>query len=191
MRIISGYLKGRKLFCAKGGKIRPTSDKVREAVFNILSFSVKNTCVLDLFAGTGALGIEAFSRGAKKVFFLDNGKDALKTIKANTAYLPESSRRIIKWDIKKSLRCLKAYPETFDLVFLDPPYGKGLLEPALDHLIDSGALKPGAIIIGEHALSEKISVQNHGLILTDQRKYGKTLVSFFNYDMGDSPKTED
>ncbi len=75
MRIISGYLKGRKLACVKGGKIRPTSDKVREAIFNILSFSVKDAFVLDLFAGTGAFGIEAVSRGAQKVFFLDREKD--------------------------------------------------------------------------------------------------------------------
>ncbi len=189
MRIISGYLKGRKLACVKGGKIRPTSDKVREAIFNILSFSVKDAFVLDLFAGTGAFGIEAVSRGAQKVFFLDREKDALKTIKANAAYLPENSWRIIKWDIKKNLRCLKAYPATFDLVFLDPPYGKGLFEPTFDHLIGSGALKPGAVLIGEHSLSENFPMEKKGLILTDQRRYGKTLVSFFNYDMGDLLKT--
>ena len=182
MRIISGKLGGRKLISLSGRHIRPTSDRVREALFNILAKRVVAATVLDLFAGTGALGIESISRGAKMVVSIDNSRDALGTIQKNVRQLAlEDSIRMINWDIARNLNCIQTGDPVYNLVFMDPPYARGLIAKALDNLHHSGSVIPGAMLVVEHSRREELPAERDFLQLADQRKYGKTLVSFLTY----------
>jgi len=179
MRIIGGELKGKKLALFRGTAIRPTADRTREAVFNIIAAKVPVANVLDLFAGTGAFGLEALSRGAVAAVFIDNAPSAIATIEKNiTACRVPDRARVINWDIIRNLNCLASASPAFDIVFLDPPYNRNAVAPALRNLARSGALSPGATVIVEHAPSEIIADPPAGLALSDQRRYGKTLVSF-------------
>ncbi len=182
MRVISGNLKAKKLYSARGKVIRPTSDRLRESIFNILSFHVKQAVVLDLFAGTGALGIEALSRGAESALFIDIHNEALSVIERNIkACGLENKAKTIKWDIIKNLNCIKSYRAAFDLIFIDPPYNKNFLQPTLRNLRKVGSVKKGACLIVEHSLLEPIPLDFPEYELQDQRKYGKSLVSFLIY----------
>lgn len=182
MRIISGKFKGRKIKAVSGYSTRPTSDRLRETIFNIIASQVADSVVLDLFSGTGAFGIEAISRGAKQVCLIDNSRAAITTIKQNLAICNISSRaKILKWNISKNLNCLRNFNSMIDLVFMDPPYAKGLIRPALINLRESGALLDKALIIVEHNDQEVLKGAFSNFSLTDQKKYGKILVSFFQY----------
>jgi len=181
MRVISGTLKGRRLMAPAGMATRPTADRIKESVFNILAGSVQAKRVLDLFAGTGALGIEALSRGAAHAVFVDQAKAALSAIRRNIRDLGlEDHTRVIHWNILNNLNCLKLERDTFDLVFLDPPYETNAVTPALTGLLSCGALTAGARVIIEHSSREPIVQPMDKLILMDQRRFGKTLVSFFD-----------
>ncbi len=182
MRIIGGDLKSKKIRSIKGTKTRPTSDRIRESIFNIISFNVKNTCILDLFAGTGAFAIEALSRGAKFAVFIDISKSAVSAIRENIKSCNLDDRvKVVKWDINKNLNCIEHSNPTFDLVFMDPPYDKDFLKPALLNLHLSCCMEKDCLIIVEHSLRESIPNEPAVFEITDQRKYGKTLVSFLNY----------
>lgn len=182
MRIISGNLKAKKLYSAGGRVIRPTSDRLRESIFDILSFNVKQSVVLDLFAGTGALGIEALSRGAESALFIDIHNEALSVIKRNIkACELENKAKIIKWNIIKNLNCIKSDRAAFNLIFIDPPYNKKFLQPTLHNLRKVGCVKKGACLIVEHSLLEPIPLDFPEYEMKDQRKYGKSLVSFLTY----------
>ena len=182
LRIIGGTLKGKKLYSVRNTSIRPTADKLRESIFNILSQRVMNAVVIDLFAGTGALGIEALSRGAESVLFVDNANGALFVLRKNIdSCMLDQKANIIKWNIRQNLNCIKSKKQHFDLIFLDPPYDKNLIKPTLVNLEKSHSLKNGACIVVEHSLFEPIPTDLFAFDLFDQRKYGKTLVSFLNY----------
>ena len=182
MRIISGDLKGKKIRSIKGTKTRPTSDRLRESIFNIIAFNVQDACILDLFAGTGALAIEALSRGAKFAVFIDISKNAVSTIRENIKLCNLDDRvKVIKWDINKNLKCIEHSKPAFNLVFMDPPYDKNFLKPTLHNLHLSCCMEKGCLIIVEHSLREPIPKEPAIFEITDQRKYGKTLVSFLNY----------
>src|SRR5499433_4587700 len=154
MRIVGGRLGGRTLAAPKSQNIRPTSDRLRESLFNILAHRygdpVTGARVLDLFAGTGALGLEAMSRGAAFALFVDDGAEARALIRENVATMAlPATTRIFRRDATK---LGDAHPlEPFSLVFLDPPYGKGLAEKALASLRDGGWLTPGALLVVEEA----------------------------------------
>jgi 16S rRNA (guanine966-N2)-methyltransferase len=151
-------------------------------MFNILSHEVRNAGVLDLFAGTGVLGIEALSRGAKFAVFLDQFKGAISVIKQNIRSCKlEEKTKIIRWNIRYGLSCLKTGPFEFDLVFMDPPYNRGDIRPTIENLHKSGCLKVGSTIVIEHSSGEPISVDETDFSLIDQRRYGKTLVTFLGY----------
>lgn len=180
MRVIGGFLKGKKLSTPRGRKLRPTADRVREAIFNIVADRVQGGIVCDLYAGTGAFGIEALSRGAQRAVFVDSHRAAADLVLRNLSQcglLPQA--RVIRWDIRRNLRCLQHEAAPFDLVFLDPPYRLGLVEITLKHLMDSAALAPAAQVVAEHAPDESLALELRGLQRFDQRRYGKTLVSFF------------
>lgn len=180
MRIIGGKLKGRRLFSVKGFRVRPTTDKHRESIFNIIAPYLEGAVVLDLFAGTGALGIEALSRGARFAVFVDDYPAALATIRKNIqACCLESVTKVFRCNVLKNLNCLQPY--SFDLVVMDPPYGSELLKPAFLNLQRCACLKNGALIVAEHALNEPFSDNIPCFKRFDQRRYGKTLVSFFNF----------
>lgn len=182
MRIISGKLRGRKLKTFKGSDVRPTSDRVREALFNILDRRPVNASVLDLFSGTGALGIEALSRGAEMAVFVDNSVRALDVLRKNLDYCAlQHCTRAIHWDISKNLKCLKTYPRTFDLVFMDPPYRHELVPLALQHLLQSQCMAPGALLAVEHEARKPPDINSIQLACIDNRRYGRTGLSFFTY----------
>jgi 16S rRNA (guanine966-N2)-methyltransferase len=182
MRIIAGNLKGKKLAALTGISIRPTADRIREAIFNICASHIYDAVVLDLFAGTGAFAIEALSRGAKSAVLIDSSSQSISIIKKNieACRLPVCTD-IIQWDILKNLNCLRKGGLDFDLVFMDPPYNKDAVRPTLKNLAACGALRNEALVIIEHARSESVPDDMSEFDLTDQRKYGKTLVSFLNY----------
>lgn len=182
MRIISGRLKGRKLHTFRGHAVRPTPDRVREALFSILAQKVQNATVLDLFAGTGALGTEAISRGARSTLFIDNNTDALAILRKNIRHCGiTASTRVIQWDISRNLNCLIGHAQPFNMVFMDPPYGRDLAMPALRHLLASDCLADGATIIIEHEPGLQWESISPPLRLTDSRRYGQTLIAIFSF----------
>lgn len=146
MRIISGSAKGRALKAPKNYDIRPTSDMVKEAVFSAVQFDIGEAAAIDLFSGTGQLGIEALSRGAKSCAFIDSSKNSLKITESNIAAAGfEKSAEIIYSD---ALTYLKKCKKSFDMAFVDPPYNMGIIEKILPELIKR--MNPGGIIICEH-----------------------------------------
>lgn len=177
MRVIGGRLKGRRLSGFTGLSIRPTSDKVREAVFNILPHGFGFRKVLDLFAGTGAMGIEALSRGAGIALFIDREQKSINTIKKNVEACGVEAR-VFKQDVLKAVRSLSERGEGFDLIFIDPPYDTALFEAALV-AIDSGEiLEKDGVIVAETSRRAPLSVELKNLEVFDERKYGDTLVYF-------------
>jgi 16S rRNA (guanine966-N2)-methyltransferase len=176
MRIVGGSLGGRVLRAPRGAATRPTSEKVREAVFNILG-PCEGAHVLDLFAGSGALGIEALSRGAAHATFVDAGKPALAAIRGNLRELGlEDRAAVLAMDAVAAARL--APPAPWRLVFVDPPYASDLAARAVCAL-DPAGLAPGAVVIIEHDRRGTPPDTLGSLIRTDQRRYGDTMVSFF------------
>lgn len=182
MRIISGTYRGKKLKPFPGQTIRPTSDRLREAIFNILSNRVRLAVVLDLFAGTGALGIEALSRGAHSATFIEKDKTVVSILEENIRSCSlRDKTQVIQWDVLKNLNCIRSIRPRFNLVFLDPPYRTDMLRPALSHLHDSRALASRATLVVEHSRFEAIPTTLDAFQLEDERRYGKSLVSFLEY----------
>jgi len=182
LRIIGGDLKGKKLHSVRGPLIRPTADRLRESIFDILFLRVQGAIVLDLFAGSGALGIEALSRGAASAVFIDKHQSALSVIERNIRSCVFDDRtKIIQWNILKNLNCIKLTRPAFDLVFMDPPYHRDSIKPALFNLHRSGSLAKEACIIIEHTPSEPVPKDYVEFEIVDQRRYGKTIISFLNY----------
>ena len=182
LRIVSGERKGKRLKSVPGLLARPTSDRVREAVFNILQNNVADSYALDLFCGTGAMGVEALSRGARWAGFVDMENDCLKVTRQNIASCGFVEKaRVIRWDIRKNLDCLSGLPFSIDLVFMDPPYRHGLIKTALTHLQEAGCLSNGAVLVAESAREESIPEGSTGFQVMDQRYYGKTLVTFLKH----------
>lgn len=179
LRIIGGTLRGRRLASVRGMGTRPSSDRLREAVFNILGPRVVDASVLDLFAGTGALGIEALSRGADRCVFIENSIPALVVIRKNIAQCAlEERSRVIRWNIANGLDCIQCRQPPFDLVFMDPPYGEDLIVPALSHLQRSASIGADVRVVVEHGVSNGIPPVVSGFKVIDQRRYGKSVVSF-------------
>jgi 16S rRNA (guanine966-N2)-methyltransferase len=182
MRIVGGKFKGRSIAAPAGQATRPTSDRVREAIFNILAhgiegFSVEGARVLDLFAGTGALGLEALSRGARFCQFVDDDAAARGLIRRNADGLGVIGQcKIWRRDATKLGPCAPQPP--FDLVFADPPYSRGLGHKALAALVAGGWLAPGAVVVLEEAVKAQVS-DVAGLTLLDRRVYGDTQVRFY------------
>jgi 16S rRNA (guanine966-N2)-methyltransferase len=152
MRVIAGKYKSRRLEAPQGVETRPTSDRLRETLFNVVSSGIENTVWLDLFAGSGAIGIEALSRGASSVFFVESSGAAARTIRKNLHTLEiKEGTEIIERDAVTALRMLDSQPVTYDFVFLDPPYRKlGDYERVLSFLSQSRLLNPGSRVIAEH-----------------------------------------
>ncbi len=173
MRIIGGIYKGRKLAEFKGGDVRPTSDFARESLFNILRNHVEGSCFLDAFSGTGAVGIEALSRGAKIVSFNDLSKESINIIKQNL--LKISSPANTKVSLGDALYLMKKSANEFDIIFLDPPYNAQITKEAL--VCAEIALKKGGIVVLED--EKHFQGEVSGLKFYDKRKYGRAHFSFF------------
>jgi len=178
MRVIGGTLKSRRLRVPRGSAVRPTADRVREAIFDILGPRWRYRRALDLFAGTGALGIEALSRGTEHAVFIEQSRGALPVLRANLADLQLTMRaRILPVSIKKGIDLLARMHESFDLIFMDPPYGKGLVGPTLTLIGEGKLLAPDGIIVAEHDPGE--SVVTAGLACEKERRYGDTAISIY------------
>jgi len=188
MRVIAGVLGGRSLVAPKGHATRPTSDRVREALFSMLG-EVTSASVLDLYAGTGALGIEALSRGASRAVFVENARPALEALRRNVETLGlRASSSIITSPVLRAVRGLSAR-EPFDLVLVDPPYAN-LAEAVqvLELLVDQALCSDTARIVLEHA-SRDAAPEVHGLTCQATRRYGDTSLSFYAVAGGEKVPT--
>ncbi len=192
MRIITGTSKGRRLATPKSHAIRPTSDRVKESIFNILGKGVEGKVVLDLFAGTGNLGIEALSRGAKKAFFVEKGRQALRLIQRNLSQCGMSERsEILSMDVGRAIGILNQRGGSFDLILMDPPYEKGLIQKTLIKLHSNRIYHEDSILLIEHDRREPIPQTVEGWRLIRQQGIGDTLISFLtplrSAEDGESP----
>ena len=181
MRVVGGRLRGRSILGPRSQAIRPTSDRVRETVFNVLAHAYGeaglDARVIDLFAGTGALGIEALSRGATFAVFVDRGAEALKILRANVEALDlTASARILRRDACR-LGAISPHAP-FTLAFVDPPYGLGLARLALDQLRDGGWLAPGAVCVIEEEDHEAGRAPQPGYEFCESRLYSGTRITF-------------
>lgn len=181
MRITGGQLKGRPLISAKGSAIRPASDKVRQALFNIIGHDLTGSVVLDLFAGTGAYGFEAISRGAKHAVFIDNSSEALLIIKKNISQLGVFEQCRIKQQDLVAADSLKTVEKdgSFDIVFIDPPYRLGFILPVLKKVSCSDFLSSGGVVVAETSKEEYLPEKAGNLDLWQIRKYGSTCLWFY------------
>lgn len=181
LRIIAGELRGRRLAAVPGLLTRPTADRTREAIFNILGNAVRGAQVVDLFAGTGAYGIEALSRGAAAAVFVEIGRQALSVLHSNITACGLADRaRVIRWDAGRNLNCLRTGCGPFHLAFMDPPYHAGLVAPALRHLALARCMAHSAVIVVEHDDREPVAAEEP-YCLDGCRRYGKTVVSLLGY----------
>ena len=180
MRVVSGKARGVILKTPEGLKTRPTADRVKEAMFSIIQFDLPGAKVLDLFGGTGQLGIEALSRGAKSATFVDHQDTACKLIAENLKRTKlDSCAKIIRADY---LDYLKHASEQFDIVLLDPPYAEVFLENALNRLAEIDILQSGGIIVTERPVEKELSLELAGFCRSKDYKYGKTLLTIYRKD---------
>ena len=174
MRVITGTARGRKLKEPKGNAIRPTTDLVKEAVFNIVQFDIEGRTVLDLFAGTGQLGIEALSRGAESVTFVDESTEAIRLVRENLRQCGFEAE-VLQTDSLLYLRHCGQY----GLIFLDPPYDSGLAEKALDQIIAFDILREGGIIICETRRNAVLPEVPEPYYRVREYRYGKVKLTTY------------
>lgn len=181
MRVIAGKYRSRIIKMPKGSKIRPTKDRVREALFNIIGEVVLGANVLDLFAGSGAFGIEALSRGAKRAVFIDNEESCVRTINENLKNLNVNNKIsiVIKLDVFRALNFLEHKKESFNIVLLDPPYYKGMAKKSLIKLDHRDILKTHCIIVAEHHKDDVLSKDLDNITSYHTRCYGDVCLSFY------------
>ena len=183
MRIIGGSARGRRIAAPKGGAIRPTADRVREALFNILPRDLAGMRVLDLFAGSGSLSLEALSRGAESALLVDESEAAAKLIRRNVDALGFTERaRIWTHPAAKALSRLRDDDAAYDAIFLDPPYEGGWVGKTLAVIARAGTLHAEGVAVAEHSLREGVEEQYGPLARRDRRQYGDTVLSFFGID---------
>ena len=179
MRVISGKYKGRKLFSPNGDRVRPTTDRIKESIFNILVSKdvLGDAFVLDLFCGTGSLGIEALSRGPERAVFVDIDLESLELTKKNLQHIKAGNDEFETYHADYKLAIRKLEGKVFDVIFLDPPYAKDNYLDCLDLIIQSQILSKNGIIVFEHAPSQCLQNKEERYII-DTRNMGKTRVSF-------------
>ncbi len=181
MRVISGSRKGLKLIAPKGNSVRPTEDRVKESLFNILSPLKKESMVLDLFAGSGGIGIEFLSRGSKKVYFVDRNTDSIRAIKKNLEHtkLMDCSE-VIKGDARGVIKQFKLDQMVFDYIYIDPPYAEvELFHKILQLIADGGILSHDGMIIVEHDKSMLLSKNYGDIEMFDNRNYGSKEMTYY------------
>ncbi|MFQ5586492.1 MAG: 16S rRNA (guanine(966)-N(2))-methyltransferase RsmD [Thermodesulfobacteriota bacterium] len=180
MRVIGGSAKGRRLVSLRGLTIRPTSEKVREAVFDILQGYFPCERILDIFAGTGAMGIEAMSRGAGEAVFIDANRRVASLIRENLERTGFSQRaKVLQMDAVDAIKLLSSRRERFDLVFIDPPYENSLIEKVLTCIDHDGLLTAGGVAVSESSRKRGDQGKLATLTLFKKRGYGDTVVSFY------------
>jgi 16S rRNA (guanine(966)-N(2))-methyltransferase RsmD len=180
MRIIGGEARGRRLFVPATFAVRPTADRIKEAFFNIIG-PVDGKTFIDFFSGSGSVGIEALSRGALKAVFVENSRIPSDAVRKNLnlcGYADKSE--ILAEDFIKAIRRFHQRSETFDVLFADPPYDRGIVSLTLAHLGDGALMTNGGLLTIQHSVREVAAMKNSGkVVLTDRRQYGDTILSFF------------
>ena len=177
MRVITGKARGIQLKTPEGMHTRPTADRVKEALFSIIQFEIPGARVLDLFGGTGQLGIEALSRGAKSAVFVDAREDACRLIRENLKRTGlEAFGKVVRCDY---LQYLHRCTEKFEIVILDPPYAEVFLENAIKSLTEIDILQSGGIIIAERPLGKEMPWEFEGFSRSRDYKYGNTLLTVY------------
>jgi 16S rRNA (guanine(966)-N(2))-methyltransferase RsmD len=177
MRVITGSAKGRKIIAPPGLSTRPTTDWIKESVFNIIQFDIEGRRVLDIFAGSGQMGIEALSRGAHECVFVENDRTAVKVISENLKALEFTEvSTVYERDYKAFLKSEKG---KFDLVFLDPPYGDGHIVKTLELFSQFDILSDGGIIICEGTKEEKLPPAVGNLKVSNEYLYGRTKITLY------------
>ena len=180
MRVISGKAKGVVLKTPEGLNTRPTTDRVKEALFSIIQFELPAARVLDLFAGSGQLGIESLSREAKSAVFVDERQDACKLVRENLRRTKlESEGEVIRSDY---MAYLKRCNEKFDIIFLDPPYAEVFLENSLKMITEIDILQTGGIIVTERPVGKDLSLEFPGYSRSKDYKYGHTVLTMYRKD---------
>ena len=180
MRVITGKARGVQLKTPEGMLTRPTADKVKEALFSIINFDIPAAKVLDLFAGTGQLGIEALSRGADSAVFVDAREDACKIVRENLRRTKlDAYASVVRSDYLDYLRRNK---NKFDIILLDPPYAEEFLEKALKCITEIDILQSGGIIVTERPLGKELPYDFEGFTRSKDYKYGNTLLTLYRKD---------
>lgn len=174
MRVISGSAKGHRLKCIQGLNTRPTGDRVKESVFNIIKNYIPDAKVLDLFSGTGNLSIESLSRGAKSAVMVDNNPQCIKIINENLEHTRLNDKsKVLKQDV---ISAIKNINDKFDIIFMDPPYNKGHLIPVLNQICNSDILNDDGLIVIER--DKKDLLEDIAFDIVREEQYGETVVSF-------------
>ena len=180
IRVIAGLAKGHKLKTIPGMTTRPTLDRVKESLFSIILNYLPDSEVLDIFSGTGSLGIEALSRGAKHAYFVDKSKDCCDIIKENLIHTKlQDKSTIYNMNFDDAIVKLAAQNKKFDLIFLDPPYNKNFVQEMLKILMNSDIINDDGILIAEHHINDILPEHEGKLTLADKRKYGDTALSLY------------
>ena len=180
MRIVAGEFKGRRIETPKGNDVRPTTEKVKEALFSMLSDLMEDSVCCDLFSGTGNLGLEAISRGARKCVFCDNSGESVRLIKRNIEYCRAGDRAVL---VPGSFeKCLKKMDEDglkADIFFLDPPYREGLYDRCMELINELGLLKEGGVIVCEHGRNDRFPEEYCGFLKFKEKNYGSITLSMY------------
>lgn len=177
MRIIAGEYKGRRLTSPADDRVRPTTDKAKEAIFSILTNEIYGSYVLDLFAGSGNLGLEALSRGAEHCWFADSSRDSLKLIRGNISYCRADERStVIPGDFRKVLTRLE---QQMDIILLDPPYGKNMIPECFELIGEFDLLAENGLIVAEHRRDEVLPDTMGKYEKIKERRYGTVVISIY------------
>jgi 16S rRNA (guanine(966)-N(2))-methyltransferase RsmD len=177
MRVLSGKYKGKRLYAGKDLSIRPTTNRIKETIFNILYDFCSNKNVIDLFSGSGSLGIEALSRGAASVTFLEHSESSLKVLKQNINLLgiDLSQSKIVKSDV---FDYCQRTSSTFDLILIDPPFNFPELQKLIDLIFSHKILENDGILVIQHEISNPLNEQNQKYKIVKQKKIGRSIISF-------------
>ena len=186
MRIVAGKFKGRRLKTVKGSEVRPTADRVKEALFRIFGEQVVDANFLDLCAGTGSIGLEALSQGARSTTFVDSSYHCIRIIESNLEMCGFDRRhprvRLIHLDARKALARLGKRKAKFDLIYLDPPYASKIHESCLRQIAEADLLSPDGLLVIEHRKVQRAeALMLEALVLSRQERYGDTMLSFYRW----------
>ncbi|HCD41574.1 MAG TPA: 16S rRNA (guanine(966)-N(2))-methyltransferase RsmD [Bacillota bacterium] len=180
LRVIGGSAKGHRLVGAGSGRTRPIPDNVKKSLFDILSPDIPDSRCLDLFAGTGAIGIEALSRGARRVTFVECSRKMVNVIRTNLDITGlSSSAKVIQGDVRRLVPALYRQGEVFNIVFVDPPYGHGLVPETMEIISTYTLLDSDGIVIARHESRQELPDEFDELKATRREKYGDTIISFY------------
>lgn len=183
MRVISGKARGLKLDTPKNLDVRPTTDRVKESLFNIINPYIRESNILDLFAGTGSLGIECLSRGAKNCVFVDKSKDSIGIVKSNVKKARvENKSTILNIDFKDAVKRLSVQNQKFDVIFMDPPYYENMFIDCLKSIDELNLLKEDGLIVVEHDTKDLFDDSIGRLYKSREKKYGNTTITFYKLE---------